>query len=193
MTEQALEAVEQIHPLVAVGVARFIEQGPEQGKGNTFMDDAQHQDVDVERAEGPVGAVETERPGFGDASEPHQGSGYLVRIDLKLSKETLESLMGRVLFGVVGKGSGNFREVDRADAEQGDEEQSEEVESGTVPGQVTCQGRLQSVNLFHEGAEFGLWLFHSTLSLAFQAVNPPHGLVFSLSLQIFVPVPKAIP
>lgn len=51
------KAFHEVDALVTVAVATLVEHRPHHREGHPLMDNPEHRDIDVERAEAPVGAV----------------------------------------------------------------------------------------------------------------------------------------
>lgn len=55
--EEADEPVDQVYPFLRIGISAFGEHFEQQGKGNSLVNNAQHEYIDVRFPKLPVGAV----------------------------------------------------------------------------------------------------------------------------------------
>ncbi len=79
--------------LVAVAVALLVQHRPEQGKRHPFVNDAQHQNVEMNRSKRPIGAVETQRPGLGNLAPTHHRPRHVVKIHWKLPQKPRQTFV----------------------------------------------------------------------------------------------------
>ena len=138
------EALHQGDALGGVGVARLAQDAPEHRQGDAAIGDPQHQEVDVHRAESPVGAVQGQPPrAVADRDQAHQQPRPRVRVDLERAEEALQALVVRAHLGRAAKTGGQLGQVDAAHLEQGQQELRQKTDPGTMPRQVFRQHGLE--------------------------------------------------
>lgn len=106
---------ETFHNLLAffpVGVATFREKAEYQRKGNPFIGDAQHKNVDIELSELPVGAIHAQHQSCLDWKQRENHPGYYVKVKNILGKESLEPSEVGILVDSRRHRIGKFVEAD---------------------------------------------------------------------------------
>src|SRR5205085_5488603 len=132
-----------------VGVALFLEDGPQHRDGNAFVNNAKHEDVQGRLAKLPIAAIQCQHPGAGDANQGNQQNGNPCIANLEESQEALDAFVVRCFFGPARKNRGNLREVDGSHLNQSDEKLRQEVDAGFVPSYIVSKGSLKQANRGH--------------------------------------------
>lgn len=90
-SEKTDKAFHNLLAFLPVGVATFREKVEYQREGNPFIGDAQHENVDIELSELPVGAIHAEHKTGLDRKQRENHTGYDVKVKNILGKESLET------------------------------------------------------------------------------------------------------
>ena len=144
-----LKALQSVDALGAVAVAPLVQHRPEHREDYPFMDDAQHQDVEMNGTKRPISAVEAQGPGLRNLAPTHYRPRHIVEIHRKLPQKPSQTFVVRLRFRPVGQHRRPLIQVHRVNSEEGHQKQGEKGQSGTMPRQMSTQGRLKSVHLRH--------------------------------------------
>jgi hypothetical protein len=77
------------HTLITVGVSLFLEQPPQDGNGNSFLDYAYSQDVVAMLAQLPGSPVKTQHPRLGELQSTHDNFRNFRIIKLEVAEKAL--------------------------------------------------------------------------------------------------------
>ena len=91
-----------------VGVTTFREKAEYQREGNPFIGDAQHENVDIELSEHPVGAIHAEHKTGFDRKQRENHTGYDVKVKYILGKNLCSRLRLEFLSTAVGIASASL-------------------------------------------------------------------------------------
>lgn len=87
------EALHQSLSLGRVGVARLVEDAPEDRHGDAAIGNTEHQKIEVYPAKLPVGAIHRQPPrAIPDRDQTHQQSRPVVKVDLERAKESYSQI-----------------------------------------------------------------------------------------------------
>ncbi len=140
-TGQSHEAFHNLLPLLPIGVASLRQQFEYQREGNSLVGDAEHEVIDVEISELPVGAVHTENKAvfYRQQTEYHPCDD--VEIQGIVGKESLEAPQIGILLNRSGQGTGQFMEADSLHHAEGGEKERHQFDA--------CQIHCFSKMLLH--------------------------------------------
>lgn len=140
-SEKADEPLHDFLSLLPVGIATFREKAENQREGNPLVCHAQHQYVDVELPELPIGAVHAQHESCLDRKQRENHAGDNVKVKNIPGEESLKpSEVGVPVYGCRHR-IGKFVETDRLHHAQGVEEQRHEL--------YACQIHTLSKMLLH--------------------------------------------
>ncbi len=140
-SEKADEPLHDFLPFLPVGIATFREKAENQREGNTLVCHAQHQYVDVELPELPVGAVHAQHESCFDWKQRENHAGDNVEVKNILGEEPLKPSEVGILFYGCRHRIGKFVETDRLHHAQSMKEQRHEL--------YACQIHTLSKMLLH--------------------------------------------
>lgn len=90
-SEKADEPLHDFPAFLPIGIASFRKKAENQRKGDTFVCHAQHQYVDIELSELPVGAIHAQHKTGLDRKQRENHTRYDVKVKNILGKESLET------------------------------------------------------------------------------------------------------
>lgn len=144
-SEKADEALHDFLSFLPVGIATFREKAENQGESNSFVCHAQHQYVNVELPELPVGTVHAQHESCLDRKQRENHAGDNVEVKNILGEESLKSSeVGVLIYGCRHR-IGKFVETDRLHHAQSVEEQRHEL--------YACQIHTLSKMLLHNSED----------------------------------------
>lgn len=111
--EQPYKSINQPCPLLPVGIAAFIEHSKEQWKCDTFVCHSQHEDIDVDLTEFPVGAVKTQNQSCLDWQKRKYHFGDNVKVESISGKKSLQAAQVGITFNTRRHRRCYFVEADR--------------------------------------------------------------------------------
>ena len=141
--QHAEQALNQGCAFSGVRRAGLGQKHPDQGVGCAPVDDARHENVDLEAAKTPVRPVnrDDEVGVYRHQAQYHLGPGVVVKS--KAGEETLDAPVVGSLARGAAEGIGDFRKIDRGDFHQGQDEGDHEGDTGAIPVQVLLQHGMQ--------------------------------------------------
>ena len=141
LSEKANEPLHDFPAFLPIGIASFRKKAENQRKGNAFVCHAQHQYVDVELPELPVGTVHAQHKFRLDGQQREYHAGDNVEVKNILGEESLKPSEVGVSFYGCRHRIGKFVETDRLNYTQCVEEQRHEL--------YACQIHTLSKMLLH--------------------------------------------
>lgn len=112
------EPGDQFLALGSVGVAALGQEHPYQRVGRALVDEARHEDVDIDRAEAPVRPIDRDDEVAVDGPKTqHQVAPGRV-VEREVREEALDAAVVGLLQGRAGEGVGDVGKIDRGDLDQ---------------------------------------------------------------------------
>jgi len=127
------EASHQSDAFFGIGIAPFIEQCPEERDGDPFIGHGEHEKIEIDRAESPIGAIQAEGPRRLKREQPHDERGNERGGDLECLEEALNPTIGRGGFAPTTERDRDLGQIHGADADDGDEKLRQKCNPGAMP------------------------------------------------------------
>ena len=135
--------LDQLNAFAGVGVTGLGQEHPDQGIGRALVDNAGHEDVDLEAAKAPVRPVNRDDKVRLDRHQAQHHLGPGVVVEDKAREESLDTAIVRLLACRGAEGIGDFGQVDRGDLHQRDDKGNDEGNTRAIPMQVVLQHGVQ--------------------------------------------------
>jgi len=126
--------------------AVVVEHAPHQRRPRPPRDHRQHQDVDVARAELPLGTVKRQMPRPDKSQEPDHQRRRPIRSETDMLEEPLQPTVGRGDLRRRRPLAGKMTEVDRAGADHTDDEQAQRLQPALAQSDMRPQDLLEGGN-----------------------------------------------
>jgi hypothetical protein len=152
--KQAVKLTQQSYALKVVRASSLIEQGPHQRESNPLVADAEREDVDRCGGQAPICAIKTYDPGSRQSDQLHDEPSDRSVADVEATQESLDAFVAGIHSSRAAESCGNLSEVDGPDLDQSDEELSQEVDAGLVPGYIKHKRSLKRANVGHCAISF---------------------------------------
>src|SRR5215210_1300613 len=140
---------QQLDSLRSVGTTFLFQHRPQQRKGHSLEDHAQHEDVQRRSSQIPIGAINGNEERLWDAKQFDNQKSDLGKRHVKESQKSLTSFVMRVLFRPPAHHRRDLDETDGLDLNQGENKLRQKVESGFVPSYILRKRSLQVANVGH--------------------------------------------
>lgn len=96
--EQSYKSINQLCPLLPVGITTLVKQGKEQWKCDTLVCNSKHEDIDVDLTEFPVGAVKAQNQSCLDRQKRKYHFGDNVKVESIFCKKPLQAAQVGITF-----------------------------------------------------------------------------------------------
>src|ERR1044072_721853 len=152
--KQAIKLTQQSKTFGVVRAAALIKHYPQQREGRAFVADAEREDVDRRRSQAPIGAINTDDPGGRQPDQLNNKASDARITDVKATQETLDAFVAGIGGSRATESRSNLSEVNGTDLYQGNEELSQEVDTGFVPSYIKRKSSLKRANRGHCAVSF---------------------------------------